>query len=65
MLETLAELDRLTEAVTANLPASQMNPKNRKHIASMEKVMRQYFRRLETALPSKRIAALYNRYVEE
>ncbi len=65
MLETLAELDRLTEAVTANLPASQMNPKNRRHLTAIQKVMRQYFRRLETALPSRRIAALYNRYVED
>ena len=52
------------EAAAANLPASQQNPKNRKHIVSMEKVMQKYFRRLETALPSKRIAALYNRHVE-
>ena len=62
---SLSELDSLIEAVAKNLPASQVNPKNQKHIASLEKVMRRYFRRLETALPTKRIAALYNRYVEE
>ncbi len=53
------------EAAAANLPASQQNPKNRKHIVSMEKVMQKYFGKLETAFPSTKITALYNKHVEE
>lgn len=57
-------LSELTEAAASNLPASQHNPKNKKHITAMEKVMRAYFKRLETAFPSRKVAALYDRYVE-
>ncbi len=56
-------LSELTEAVASNLPASQQNPKNRKHIVAMEKVMRAYFKRLETAFPSRKVGVLYNRHV--
>lgn len=58
-------LENLLEVATQNLPASQMNPKNRKHIASMEQVMRRYFRKLETAFPTGKVTALYNRHVED
>ena len=61
----MQELESLTEAVASNLPASQHNPKNRKHITAMEKVMRAYFKRLETAFPQRKVAALYGRYVED
>ena len=53
------------EAVATNLPASPVNPKNQKHLTAIQKVMRQYFRKLETAFPGRRVAALYNRYVED
>ena len=61
----LKELDSLTEAVASKQPASQQNPQNRKHVTSMEKVMRQYFRKLGTAFPFTKMTALYNRHVEE
>ncbi len=64
-MTTMSLLSELTEAVASNLPASQHNPKNRKHITAMEKVMRAYFKRLETAFPMAKVAALYNRYVED
>ena len=58
-------LSELTEAVASNLPASQQNPKNRKHITAMEKVMRAYFKRLEIAFPQRKVGVLYNRHVED
>lgn len=61
----ISETEALMEAVAADLPASQANPKNKKHIVSMEKVMQAYFKRLENAFPYSRVQALYRRHVEE
>ncbi len=61
----LSEVEELTEAVASKLPASQTNPKNKKHITAMDKVMKAYFKRLEGAFPVARVQALYNRHVEE
>ncbi|KKL09409.1 hypothetical protein LCGC14_2566140 [marine sediment metagenome] len=61
----LQDLESLTEAVASNLPASQHNPKNRKHITATEKVMRAYFKRLEIAFPHRKVGVLYNRYLAD
>ena len=61
----ISETEDLMEAVAADPPASQVNPKNKKHITSMEKVMQAYFKRLENAFPMGKVQALYRRHVEE
>ena len=62
LLEALTDL---REAVTRRLPANQESPENKKHAAAIERLMRRYFGRIETAFPWGNVTALYNRHVRD
>ncbi len=61
LLEALTDL---REAVTRRLPANQESLENKKHAAAIERLMRRYFGRIETAFPWGNVTALYNRHVK-
>lgn len=65
-MTTLVEaLEDLATALEADIPASPIDPKNQRLDARLEAEMARYFRKLAKAFPYAKIAALYNRLVEE
>ena len=58
-------LGRLRTLLEAELPADSQTAANRRLERRLERDLRRYFQRLEDAMPMRKIAALYNRLVEE
>ncbi len=62
---TRQRMVRLRTLLEAELPADSQTTANRRLERRLERDMRRYFERLEDAMPMAKIAALYNRLVEE
>ncbi len=61
----MKELTGLIEALEATIPASPQSPSSKRLEVSLEDDLRKYFRALEKALSSGKIATLYRKHVKD
>ena len=61
----MTALSELITALEATIPASPQSPSSKRLEASLEDDLRKYFRALEKALSSEKIATLYRKHVKD
>lgn len=61
----LSELAILSDALKSSIPANPNSPENQTHSERLERVLVSYFTKVERGMPWGRLAAIYNRNVEE
>lgn len=61
----MKELDDLIAFLESRIPANPESPQNLKLAKELEKDMQDYFKKLENALPVKKIEQIYTKYAEQ
>lgn len=61
----MQELDDLIAILEAQAPANPRSPENERLAREFEKDLRDYFNKLENAMPMGKIEALYRRRVKD
>lgn len=64
-MESTKALDGLIEAVSAQIPANPLAPKNIRAAEAMEHELRRYFNSINNALTDDLIAGLYHKHVRD